>query len=132
DTGAMKVRYLDVEMDDDLIEGEAGRHILVPIGYARLDEEDDQIRVDALDTARLGQLPAYRHGALTREFETDLQTHFAGGLGAAGAAGSAAASSDIDGDRYAGEMYDESRFYRSRRQGDGGQRLTRAEEELEV
>jgi hypothetical protein len=130
DTGAMKVRYLDVEMDDDLLEGGTDKHILIPIGYARLDEEDDQIRVDSLDMARLGQLPEYRHGALTREFETDLQTHFAGGLRTPGTVGTTDTPTDLDADRYAGEMYDENRFYGARRPGEGGERLTRSEEEL--
>jgi sporulation protein YlmC with PRC-barrel domain len=130
DTGAMKVRYLDVEMDDDLIEGEGSRHILIPIGYARLDEEDDQIMVDTLDSHRIGQLPAYQHGALTREFETDLQTHFGGGLGVPGTTGVTTTPTDLHTDRYAGEMYDENRFYGSRRIDRGGQRLTNSDEEL--
>ncbi|HEU0052581.1 MAG TPA: PRC-barrel domain-containing protein, partial [Longimicrobium sp.] len=37
DTGAMKVRYLDVEVDRGMIAGGDDRHVLIPIGYARLE-----------------------------------------------------------------------------------------------
>src|SRR5688572_24172684 len=63
DTAAMRVRYLDVELDRDLLAkapaipgmaptGTMGaqRHVLVPIGTARLDEDHDRIYVDSLDS----------------------------------------------------------------------------------
>jgi sporulation protein YlmC with PRC-barrel domain len=79
DTAAMKVRYLNVEMDSDLMEGDQTRHILIPIGYARLDRKDDQIFVDGLDSASLKTIPAYDNRPLTREFESDLNTVFGKG-----------------------------------------------------
>jgi uncharacterized protein (TIGR02271 family) len=123
DTAAMKVRYLDVDIDDDLLEGKADRHILVPIGYARLDEDDDRIFVDALDSTSLRQIPEYRHEALTREYETNLQSHFGTGRTTGGTA---------DQDFYAGEAYSDDRFYGSRRQGADEQRVTRSEEQLAI
>src|SRR5690606_18469224 len=113
DRTAMKVRYLDVEMDDDLDDG-TDKHILIPIGYARLDEAEDQIRVDTLDSSRLGLIPSYTHGPLTREYETDLRTHYAGTSAVGGSLGRDT-SIDSDNDLYAGDMYDDRRFYGSRR-----------------
>ncbi|HEU0013127.1 MAG TPA: PRC-barrel domain-containing protein, partial [Longimicrobium sp.] len=37
DTGAMKVRYLDVDVDDAVLGDRQDHHVLIPIGYARLE-----------------------------------------------------------------------------------------------
>ncbi len=80
DTGAMKVRYLDVDIDDSLLnDANDNRHILVPIGYARLDEENDQVMVDTLHSGSIMGLPAYTHAPLTREFETEVRQSYDAG-----------------------------------------------------
>lgn len=57
DTRQMKVRYLDVEVDEDKLGLEhADRHLLVPVDQARLDEDDECVNVDRLDAAGLGSL----------------------------------------------------------------------------
>jgi hypothetical protein len=76
DTAAMKVRYLDVDVDDAMIAGGADRHVLIPIGYARLDEDRDRVMVDALASADLGGVPSYDQGPLTRDFETSVRESF--------------------------------------------------------
>jgi photosynthetic reaction center H subunit len=76
DTAVMKVRYLDVEVDDDLIAGDPDRHILIPIGYARLDEDSDQICVDELDSRTLEQIPSYIREPVTGEYESSLKTYY--------------------------------------------------------
>ena len=73
DVGVMKVRYLDVDIDDDLLLDDEERHILIPIGYARLDANDDQIFVDELESTRLTDAPVYRREPVTREYETSLR-----------------------------------------------------------
>lgn len=103
DSTAKKVRYLDVDLDDGLLDDDE-RHILIPIGYARLHENDDQVFVDGLQTARVGDVPGWDHGALTRDYETSLHSHFGG-----------SATARDDDDFYANEAYDETRFYGSRR-----------------
>jgi sporulation protein YlmC with PRC-barrel domain len=75
DTSAMKVRYLDVDMDDEL-SAEPDRHVLVPIGYARLDRDHDRVIVDQLSCDELRAIPAYRHGPLTRDYETSLRDSY--------------------------------------------------------
>jgi uncharacterized protein (TIGR02271 family) len=153
DTAAMKVRYLDVDIDNDLLDG-TDRHILVPIGYARLDEDDDRIFVDSLNADSLRQIPEYRHETMTREYETSLRTHYdtagrstgtgggtgattgatglTGGFGESGrseATGTTGRFTDAD-DFYGNEAYQDDRFYGSRRNRDDERRVTRSEEEL--
>jgi uncharacterized protein (TIGR02271 family) len=123
DTAAMKVRYLDVDIDNDLLEGKTDRHILIPIGHARLDEDDDRVLVDGLDSTQLRQIPEYRHGALTQEYETNLRTHFDNRSGT---------TSTNESDFYASESYDDDRFYANRRGRDNEQRITRSEEQLAI
>lgn len=107
DREAMKVRYLDVEVDDDLLTEDTDRHILVPIGYARLDEESDRIFVDQLNAATLSQIPEYRVGGLTRDYETSLHGYFA----------TDAATTATDRDFYDHPSYSTERFYGTRRGG---------------
>lgn len=109
DTEALKVRYLDVELDDG--EHDAGeRHVLIPVGFARLHETDDHILVDSLDSATLAGLPPYAQEPLTRDFEAALLRQF----------GPDAAVPTNAPDPYAGEGYDEDRFYGARRgRGEG-------------
>jgi uncharacterized protein (TIGR02271 family) len=66
DTQANKVRYVDVDMDGD------ARHVTVPIGYARLEENRHQVLVDGLGTEQLRALPNYTHGGITRDYEEQV------------------------------------------------------------
>lgn len=104
DTQALKVRYLDVELEED--EGaREERHVLIPVGFARLHETDDHILVDALDSAALTELPAYAQEPLTRDFEAAVLSRFR-------ATPSPPAPAD---DPYAGDVYDQEKLYGSRR-----------------
>lgn len=103
DTEALKVRYLDVELTP-AEDSREERHVLIPVGYARLHELDDHILIDALDSGAVGSLPAYPQEPLTREFESALLRHF-----------NPQSSSTTMSDPYAGEVYDDERFYGSRR-----------------
>lgn len=125
DTVAMRVRYLDVELDRDLataapvVPGMAGAvtpaapgtaaaeagHVLVPIGMARLDEDHDRIHLDGFDAQDVAVLPAYDHKAFSREYETGLRRRFDRGT----------TPPADERDYYAGELYDEERFYGPRR-----------------
>lgn len=108
DTGAMKVRYLEVEVDREILQGSGDRHILVPIGYARLHEEDDQVLVDTLNSSDVMGLPEYHQAPLTREYESSVRERFDRGFTGAGPTGAGA-------EFYAGKGYDEEEFYRTRR-----------------
>jgi sporulation protein YlmC with PRC-barrel domain len=134
DTGAMKVRYLDVDVDDE-VSAEPDRHVLVPIGYARLDRDHDRVIVDQLSSADLRAIPAYRHGPITRDFETSVRDSYRRGRpsSAAGAAAMRADTRDdlprrdaapradegMRGDAredfYTDDLFDESTFWAARR-----------------
>lgn len=117
DTAAMKVRYLDVDLDDELIETSTDRHVLIPIGYARLDEDDNQVFVQEMKSADVIGLPEYTHGPITTDFETDLRRRFDTGFQA----------TTVDKDFYDHDLYNDNRFYNR-----GEESLTLSEEELAV
>lgn len=91
DVEAMRVRYLDVDLDRDMLSvsgaqppagstapgapGVKSGHVLIPIGSAQLDEREDRVVVDLLHTL-VGGLPSYDHGPVTREYETSVRQHF--------------------------------------------------------
>ena len=147
DTNAMKVRYLDVEVDRGMVAEGGDRHVLIPIGYARLERDGDRVIVDNLSASDLGTLPAYDHAPLTRDFETSVRDSFtarpsgttgttgalgAAGLGAAGTTGTTGTGRTAD-DFYGHEGFDDNRFYGARREATGNEeRLTLSEEQLAV
>lgn len=127
DTAAMRVRYLDVDLDRELlasapalpgtagVAGAApaagrtgGHHVLVPIGFARLDEDHDRVYMDAMDAHDVAVLPAYDHTAFNRDYETGLRQRYDRSYRPA-----------PEGDFYAGQHYDEDRFYGPRRKRRG-------------
>ena len=66
---AMKVRYLDVELDARFHINEYENHILLPIGVAALDTDDDNIFVPMLNTESVLSYPHYVEIEITREYE---------------------------------------------------------------
>ena len=131
DQGAMMVRYLDVKLDRKAAGLSDDRHVLVPIGGARLDDDRDDVLLGSLSAGDLAALPPYTHGQqLTREHETSVRRGFDRGFtGASGVGADMTASRDY----YEHEHYDQNRFFGARRAGrENQQYLTRSEEELEV
>ncbi|MBF9142476.1 PRC-barrel domain-containing protein [Hymenobacter properus] len=66
---AMKVRYLDVELDGRFHINEHENHILLPIGVAALDADDDNVFVPALNAESVLNYPPYVEIQITREYE---------------------------------------------------------------
>jgi uncharacterized protein (TIGR02271 family) len=125
DTAAMKVRYLDIEVDDDLVREERDRHVLIPVGYARLDRDDKRVVVDTLNSSDVSNLPEYRQEALTRDYETTVRQTWDRDF---------ASTAGGERDFYAHEGYDDNRFFgREQGRGRGDQeRMTLSEEQLAV
>jgi uncharacterized protein (TIGR02271 family) len=71
DTEAMKVRYLDVRMV-----AASDRHALIPIGYARLEEDRSRVFVDNLVSTQVATLPAYAHGRVAGDMDTEFTRRF--------------------------------------------------------
>jgi len=73
DVAAMKVRYLDIDVDNDVLGTEDDRHILVPVGCATMNEDDDEINLTNVNASDLKSIPGFQHGAITRDFESSLR-----------------------------------------------------------
>ena len=65
----LKVRYLDVELDARFQINEYENHILLPIGVASLDADDDNVFVPALNAESVLAYPPYVEIQITREYE---------------------------------------------------------------
>lgn len=66
---ALKVRYLDVELDASLQINKHERHILIPVGVAALDEDADNVFVPSLTLESVLDYPPYAEFHITREYE---------------------------------------------------------------
>ena len=130
DLSAMKVRYLDVELDDKFA-GTKDRHVLIPVGAARLDDDNDQVLLAGMSRDALVGLPAYSGKTpITRDYENSLRERMTGAPIPAPRAGR---------DYYEHEDFDENRFFGKRgaapRTTDAGERIVRipiTEEEVRV
>jgi hypothetical protein len=120
DTGTMQVRYLDIELDRKELDLKEDRHVLVPIGRARLDDDRDAVILNVASGSVLSQLPAFQHGAVDRDYEQRLFT----GLGTA---------VGTERDFYAHKEFDDRAFLGRRGRGTEGERyLTMSREEMDV
>ena len=108
DTDALKVRYVDVEIRRDAIDADRDRHVLIPIGYARLDEDDDRVLVNNIASIAAESLPEYGHAPVTREEEVELHRSYTDASPAAGA------MPERDQDYYGHERFDDTRFWGTR------------------
>jgi photosynthetic reaction center H subunit len=100
DREAMKVRYLDVDVDDDLVRTDRDHHILVPIGHARLERDEKRIVVGGIESGDLAALPEYTHEPLTPEYETSIRRRF-----------DQQYQAESESDFYNDPLYDDRRFY---------------------
>ena len=66
---ALKVRYLDVELDGRFRVNELENHILLPIGAASVDDDGDNVFVPALNAESVLNYPAYTEIQITRAYE---------------------------------------------------------------
>jgi uncharacterized protein (TIGR02271 family) len=131
DTSAMKVRYLSVELERGERGASGDRSILIPVGQARLDENNDRVFVNDMHAEQLRSAPTYS-GRFDRDYEDSVRTHFSGGR---------PSTSTSEGDYYADRSFDDASFYGARRGSSAGRtsqergrddRVTLSEEQLEV
>ena len=114
DVQSRKVRYMVVDLENSVLDLEP-RDVLVPIGLAQLDEDDDEVILPNVTADQLRALPVYEKNRISRDTETSIRSVF-GGLGAAaGAAGAAIsgaahqAGDALTGDRDS-DFYDHNHF----------------------
>src|SRR5688572_10102832 len=112
DTQAMKVRYIAVDLDERVAESD--RKVLVPIGAAQLDDDDDRVLVVGISAEQFATLPEYRREEFSREYESSLLSRFDRDRTEDAAA--AAVDSDVsrrgaDDDYYGTRHFDDQRFF---------------------
>ena len=125
DPTVMRARYMDVELSGGLFG--SGRRVLVPVGIARLSDDDDVVMVSA-DADTLRDYPEYDGSAVNRDYETSLRSRLSGGAFAATA---------NTNDYYDHDHYNDTGLYGSRRattdvDNDREARMTVSREELSV
>jgi uncharacterized protein (TIGR02271 family) len=78
DTQAMKVRYLDVEIDDDILDtnDDDDRHVLIPIGAVHLDYDNKNVLAPNLSNQSISALPFYHGEEISRDFEHRIISAF--------------------------------------------------------
>jgi hypothetical protein len=91
-------------LTEDRHQGAGIRHVLIPIGNARLDPDHDRVLVQGLSAAMAAGLPDYTGQDLDRGYETGLLGRFDSSYTPA-----------PDRDFYAHDLYDQDRFYGPRR-----------------
>jgi hypothetical protein len=92
-------------------QGVGTRHVLIPIGNARLDPDRDRVQVEGLRADDAAGLPDYSGQNLDREYETTLRRYF-----------DRTYTPEPERDFYSHDLYDQNRFYTPRRQRtEGGQ-----------
>ncbi len=112
DPNESRVRYIEVNVDRNVLGLDEDRHILVPIGAARLEDKGNNVLIERLPAQGLAGAPAYTRGPITRDYETSLRGYYGA---------TAAPSSD---DYYRNDLYDDSGFRRTdAARGDGLPRL---------
>jgi stress response protein YsnF len=79
DMQAMKVRYLEVELDDDLPGVQDDHRVLIPVGIADLDYSNKNVLVSSLDSSMATSFPSYRGEPITRDYENTLMSSFSPG-----------------------------------------------------
>ncbi|GAB3315562.1 PRC-barrel domain-containing protein [Hymenobacter humi] len=99
---ALKVRYLDVELDARFKRSKHETHILLPIGVASLDTDGDNVFVPALNAESVQAYPPYSEVQITRDYEEAMLRAL--GIGPA-----------VDDNQfYERDSYDAGAFYRRR------------------
>ena len=125
DVDAMKVRYLDVKLDRKAVGLAENRHVLVPIGTARLDDDRDDviIRESATD---LREAPPYDPRSFTPEYERGVRGWYGSRTTASAGAPTSNAGADNE------MLFDDAAFWGKRRGMGRATYLTRSEEQLSV
>ncbi|MGK2963968.1 MAG: PRC-barrel domain-containing protein [Gemmatimonadaceae bacterium] len=95
-----RVRYMEVKADRTALGIDDDRHILIPVGAARLEDDGNDVVIERLPARGLAGAPAYSQGPITREYETSLREYY----------GATAVSDDPD--YYRDELYSDSGFRR--------------------
>lgn len=79
DPTAMKIRYLDVDLSDDLFTLKEDRHVLVPLEAVDLEARSRDVWIRGLAAEEVARLPAYTGGPVDALVEERVRGVFGGG-----------------------------------------------------
>lgn len=105
DTQLMKVRYIEARIDREVLNTGSDRHVLIPIGSARLDDSKDDVYLNAAIVDPRSLPPYDRALLLSRDYEVSLLERFP-----------TLADSPTT-DFYGDSRYDDRGFFGERRRG---------------
>jgi len=77
DPESRQVRYIVLDLEDNVLDLEE-RDVLIPIGIAELDEEDDDVILPNVTTEQLRSLPEYDKDNFALETEQEIRNIFTG------------------------------------------------------
>jgi PRC-barrel domain protein len=118
DTQAGRIRYIEVALAGDIAKSIARDYVLIPIGQARLDDDDDDVIID-LSSVDLAAAPRYDRNSFSRDYESSLQSWFRERK-QRGKVKPTESTTDRDVGFYASPEYDDRRFFaRGRNAGTG-------------
>ena len=104
-----KVRYLDIAPGRDRVND--NDHVLIPIGLARVDENDDKVVINEIDSEAITTFPAYKGEVITRDYEHGVLDR----LNTIGSGETVERRDTTTNDEfYNNRFYDEDRFYTGR------------------
>jgi sporulation protein YlmC with PRC-barrel domain len=99
DPAERRVRYMEVKVDRKALDIDDDRHILIPIGTARLKEDKHDVLIERLPAQGLAGVPEYKRGPISRDYETSLRDYYG------------ASAVDVPDNYYKDEIYDDSRLW---------------------
>jgi len=119
DTGERRIRYIEIALDKDFAKDTKRDYALVPIGQARLDDDNDHVVVD-LSSADLTSIPRYDRQQFSRDYETSLRSWYHERRRDEKDAVRTGAPSDRDAGFYSSPEYDDERFFARGRRNQSG------------
>jgi photosynthetic reaction center H subunit len=78
DPVAREVRYLEVKVKHELLATNADEHVIIPIGLARLNDDDDVVMLKRLPPTGLRGIPRFGRTRLTADHDRSLTDHYFG------------------------------------------------------
>lgn len=102
-----KVRYLDVVPNTKESVDEGDLHMLIPVGAARIVDDENKVIVDGIERDRLDSYPMHRGDYFSRDIEHRVVESFS-------TPGGGSLSSTETGDFYDHVLFDVDRFYTGR------------------
>jgi len=138
DAKAKKVRYMVVDLDENELRLE-NRKIVIPIGFAELHSQSDDVLIPNVSVDQLCSLPDYKKDALTPDVERGISSTFGRKVKVEPVPGSRKVEkeerritetdidNDIESDFYSHEHYNLDNLYKNRPSQEKAQRLQDSE-----